>query len=362
MLNAVWLKRVVRTSVVSLVLTLSSTALFAQHFNSTILTADIASTAPTAPNLDPNLVNPWGVARSSGSPWWVADNGTGLTSLFNAAGATTGTFTVPGLNGAPSAPTGTVFNFTSGFDVTNGHKAIFIFATEDGTISAWNGGPTAVLKVDRSSSAVYKGCAIALVNGDPYLYVTNFKTGAVEVFNSGFVRAFTPAGFLMPSLPPDYAPFGIQNVGGNLVVTYARRDPGSKDEDHGPGLGFVAIFNPFGRMLRILPHGDYFNAPWGIAMAPGDFGTFSHRLLIGNFGDGTIHAFDPISGEFQGTLLATGTSSPLVVEGLWAISFGNNANAGSAIEMYFTAGANDENNGILGKITPLASEQRGNGE
>jgi uncharacterized protein (TIGR03118 family) len=359
MLNAVAWKRCARFFV-SLCLCLFSTFSVAQHFTVTNLVSNIA----IAPNLDPNLVNAWGLARSSTSPWWVTDNGTGLTSLYNTAGTNVGTFTIPGLNGDPSAPTGIVFNFSSGFLLPNGNKAIFIFVTEDGTIAGWNGGPTAVTKIDRSANSAYKGAAIALINGAPFLYATNFKAGTVDVFNAGFVRAFVPATFLVPGLPPGYVPFGIQNVGGNLVVTYAHREVREDDEDHGPGLGYAAIFTPLGRMIGVLKHGDYFNAPWGIAMAGGDFGTFSHRLLIGNFGDGTINAFDPITGEFQGKLLATGSSSPIVIDGLWAISFasGAAANSGAANELYFAAGPNDESNGLFGKIAPLASEQRGNGE
>jgi len=355
--------KALRLSAVSVFVLVCSTFGFAQHFTRTDLTADVAATSTTAPNLDPNLVNPWGMSRSSTSPWWLADNGTGLTSLYNASGSPSNSFIVPGLSGNPSAPTGTVYNFTTAFEITPGHKAVFMFVTEDGTISAWNGGPFGVLEVDHSKFAIYKGCALALRNGQPYLYVTNFKTGRVEIFNGSFARVGTDHDFLVPDrLPKNYSPFGIQNVGGNLVVTYAHRQPGSTDEDHGPGLGFVAIFSPEGRLLAMLEHGSYFNAPWGIAMAPSDFGTFSHRLLIGNFGDGAINAFNAVSGRFEGTLLANGTQSPLTIPGLWGITFGNNGTAGPATTLYFAAGPNDENDGILGTITPVATEQRGNSE
>lgn len=242
---------------------------------------------------------------------YISDNGTGLTSLYDGSGASPASFIVPGLNGNPSAPTGTVFNYTTGFEVTPGRKAIFMFVTEDGTISAWNGGPSATVMVNRSEHAIYKGCALAMKNGIPFLYATNFKTGRVEIFDQNFAQVRTDEDFPVPErLPRNYVPFGIQNVGGNVVVTHAHRQPGSTDEDHGPGLGFVAIFSPHGRMLAMLQHGSYFNAPWGIAMAPGVFGTFSHRLLIGNFGDGTINVFNAVSGQFEGTLLANGTNSP----------------------------------------------------
>ena len=191
MLNALSVKRITRFGIVSVCLCLCDATMFAQHFNRTDLTADMASTSPTAPNVDRDLINPWGLARSSGSPWWVADNGSGLTSLYNAAGARTNSFIVPGLNGSSSAPTGTVFNFSNGFQLANGIKASFIFVTEEGTISAWNGGPSATIMVDRSKDAIYKGAAIALVNGQPYLFATNFKQGTVEVFNPGFLRVLT---------------------------------------------------------------------------------------------------------------------------------------------------------------------------
>jgi uncharacterized protein (TIGR03118 family) len=364
MLNAVSPERITKRILrLSLGLCLCTSLMSAQHFTRTDLTADAASTSSqNVPNLDSLLLNPWGIARSSGSAMWVADNHSGFTTLYNPAGANVGTFTVPGLDGNPAAPTGTVFNFANGFQLPNGKNAIFIFVTEDGTISGWNGGPTAVIVRNRSKEAIYKGCALALIGGQPFLYATNFKLGRVEVFNAGFVQQFVSPNFMLPQLPRNFVPFGIQNVGGNLVVTYAHRDPGEDDEDHGPGKGFVAIFSPLGKMLAILKHGDYFDAPWGIALAPGDFGTFSHRLLIGNQGDGKIHAFNPFTGEFEGTLLAEGSNSPLQIDGLWSIGFGNNSAAGSAIELLFTAGPNEENNGIFGKIVPVATEQRGNGE
>jgi uncharacterized protein (TIGR03118 family) len=354
-------RRVARLCAIPLVLFLSS-SVWAQHFTRTDIVADMPSTSPLALNFDANLQNAWGLARASGSPWWVSDNGTGLTTLYNSSGALLGTFTIPGVNGDQAAPTGTAFNFSSEFLLPNGKKSIFLFVTEDGTISGWNGGPAAVIKVPRSTVASYKGVAIAEINGRAFLYATNFKQGTVEVFSGAFEKQPTAPNFMEPHLPRNYVPFGIQNIAGNIVVTYARKQPGATDEDHGPGLGYVAIFTPLGRMIAVLKHGDYFNAPWGITMAPGDFGTFSHRLLIGNFGDGTIHAFNPFTGDFEGTLLATGTSSPVVIDGLWALSFGNNATAGSAIELFFTAGPNDEANGVLGKLVPVASEQRGNGE
>jgi len=198
----------------------------------------------------------------------------------------------------------------------------------------------------------------------PKFYTTNFQSGRVEVFDASFNKLhLDDDAFRLHGLSDDYAPFNIQNVGGNLVVTFAHREEGSKDEDHGAGLGFVGVFDRRGRLLLRLEHGPWFNAPWGVALAPGDFGLFSHRLLIGNFGDGTINAFNLMTGKHEGTMLDDTTSQALVIDGLWALSFGGDAaNNGLATTLYFTAGPNDENDGLLGNLTAVASEQPGNSE
>ncbi|MGZ4732986.1 MAG: TIGR03118 family protein [Terriglobales bacterium] len=339
----------------------------AQHYQRTDLTTDNSSVSPTAPHVDPNLVNPWGMSRSSGSPWWISDNGTGLSTLYDSTGLPKSlVVTIPAPNGQPGGtPTGTVFNYTGAFEVGPGQPAFFLFATEEGTIYGWNpgaNGTAAIVKVNRAGSAIYKGLALATTSAGPRLYASNFQSGAVEVFDGTFHRVTVSGGFLDANLPLNYAPFGIQNVGGNIVVTFAHRKPGSKDEDHGPGVGFVDVFDTSGRLLLRLQHGTFLNAPWGIALAPGDFGPFSHRLLIGNFGDGLIHAFNDVTGKFQGTLLDS-TGAPLWIGGLWGLSFGgDNTNSGLATQLFFTAGANDENDGIYGMITPTGNEQRGNSE
>jgi uncharacterized protein (TIGR03118 family) len=351
--------------ILTLIVIVASNAL-AQHYTRTDLTTDNASVSP-APNIDPNLVNPWGMARSSGSPWWISDNGTSLSTLYDSTGlAKSLVVSIPAPDGQPGGtPTGAVFNYTGAFEVASGLSAVFLFATEDGTISGWNPGANAtnaIIKVNHSGNAVYKGLAIASTAQGPRLYATNFQSGGVEVFEGHFHLIHVGGGFLDPNLPANYAPFGIQNVGGNIVVTFAHRKPGSHDEDHGPGLGFVDVFDTSGRLLLRLQHGSYFNAPWGIAQAPGDFGPFSHRLLIGNFGDGWIHAFNAISGKLEGTILDP-TGAPIAIGGLWGLSFGGeNANSGLATELFFTAGANDEADGIFGKLTATPSEGRGNTE
>ena len=357
---------------------LAQVCVVAQQYHRTDLTTDAAAVSPSAANHDPNLVNSWGLARAATSPWWIADNGTGLSTLYNAAGVPQSLVVkIPTPDGTgTSAPTGMVFNPTSAFNVAPMKKAIFLFVTEDGTISGWN--PTvnltmAVIVKNRAGKAIYKGCAIGQTSSGPRFYATNFVTGRVEVFDSNFnllrLRGGDDEGeggaFHFPGLGRDWSPFNIQNVGGSLVVTFAHRAPGSHDEDHGAGLGFVGVFDLQGRLLLRLQHGSWFNAPWGVALAPGDFGKFSHRLVIGNFGDGTMNAFNITSGRHEGTVLADATGQPLVIDGLWALQFGgvSATNNGSPTILYFTAGPNDEADGLFGTITAASpAEQPGTTE
>jgi uncharacterized protein (TIGR03118 family) len=341
----------------------------AQRYNRIDLTADQRSVSETAPNLDPNLLNSWGLARSSTSTWWISDNHAGVSTLYDGNGAAqTLVVTVPppkDVTGT-AAPTGVIFNPTTSFQVGKDLAAIFIFATEDGTISGWNPhvNPTvAVRMVNQPGAAIYKGLAIAQTTQGPFLYATNFVTGKVEVFDGGFspVRLHEWA-FRNPHLEGrrDWSAFGIQNVGGNIVVTYAKREPGDTDEEHGPGFGRVAIFDTDGRFLSELEPGPWMNAPWGIALSPSDFGAFSHRILIGNFGSGNIHAFNAFTGRYEGQLMDA-NGNPLFIENLWALSFGSGT-TGLLNELFFTSGPNDENDGLFGKVTVVSTEQRGNTE
>ncbi len=347
----------------------------AQQYHRTDLTTDSSAVSATAANVDTDLVNPWGLSRSTGSPWWVSDNGPGLSTLYNAtgtkvllAGGTQPSVKIPTPDGTgKAAPTGTVFNFTAGFLVAPGAKAFFLFVTEDGTISGWNPtvSPNAVLLKNRAGRAIYKGCAIAQTANGARLYATNFQSGHVEIFDEKFnrINPSDDSAFRLPGLGNNWAPFNIQNVGGNLVVTFAHRAPGSHDEDHGAGLGHAGVFTPSGRLLLTLQGGPWFNAPWAIALAPGDFGRFSHQLLIGNFGDGTVHAFDLFAGKHVGAMLDDTTGKTLAISGLWALSFGGDATGdGNATTLYFTAGPNQENDGIFGQLTAVSTEQPGNSQ
>src|SRR6266568_4193442 len=333
---------------------------------------NLVSDLPGAKVQDSNLVNPWGLSHSSTSPWWISDNGTGVSTLYDgngtpvnplSPGASPLVVTIPPpAGGTSSAPTGNVFNGTSGFVVTEGllsGPSRFIFATEDGTISGWSPAVDtthAILAVDRSTvgaGAVYKGLAIA---GNS-IYATNFRFGTVEMFDSSFnlVGSFTDSKLANTCPLPNqcYAPFGIQNINGNLYVTFALQNAEKHDDVSGPAHGFVDVFDTSGNLIqRLILHGRL-NSPWGLALAPADFGRFSNNLLVGNFGDGRINAYDLNTGEFFGQLRDQ-TNTPITIDDLWGLGFGNDMNAGKHNELFFTAGINDEADGLFGKITSVS--------
>ena len=333
---------------------------FAQRYTVTPLVTDTGVGGTTT---DANLVNPWGIARSSGSPFWVADNGTGKSTLYDGNGVPQSlVVTVAPLSdtSGPATPTGTVFNGRpTSFPIRPGKPSIFLFVTEDGTISGWNPGVnltrTFITVNQHYAGSVFKGATIGQVSGADYLYVADFGVGEVATYDAFFKKVtFGATAFKDPQITVDYVPFNVQNIGGNIYVAFAHKTPGAHDEDHGPGLGRVDVFDTRGHLLQRLQSGPWLNAPWALTMAAQDFGGFSHDILIGQFGSGEIAVFDPVTGKFLGKMQDQ-NGATIVIDGLWGLSFGNGKTAGPQNALFFTAGTNDEQNGTFGKIVPVAS-------
>ncbi len=327
----------------------------ATPYAQTNLVSDIPGVARIT---DPNLVNPWGVSELPSGPLWVSDNGTDVSTLYTGD-----------LNGSPltpvplvvkipgGAPTGQVFNGTKGFVVHHGKQSgasLFIFASEKGVIAGWNPTVGAVGMAPSTQAqrgvtvpnAVYKGLAIV----GSRLFAANFHNGHVDVFNSKFHRIRTAGKFRDPRLPHGYAPFNIASIGGHLLVSYAKQDADHGDDVAGPGHGFIDVYSNHGMLLRRLVSRGALNSPWGMVIAPSSFGTFSNDLLVANFGNGALNAFDPATGAFLGPL-KNADGNPIVISGLWGLIRGNGA-AGTPQTVFFTAGLADESHGLLGTITP----------
>jgi uncharacterized protein (TIGR03118 family) len=306
-----------------------------------------------APTLDPNLVNPWGIAASSSSPWWVANEATETSTLYNGAGVRFPPAS-PLVVSVPGGPTGTVFNAGSQFQLPSGTstaKPNFLFATLSGTIQGWNGGAAAKLGLDRSSfGAVYTGLAIV---GDR-LYAADFNNRRVDIVDGTFHVVTAPGAFVDPKLPPGYSPFGIQNVGGHVFVAYAKKSDTTGDEVKGRGLGQVDEYDADGVLLARVEKHAKLNAPWGIAMAPAaGFGPLSGSLIVGNFGDGRMNGYaKDAMGDWQHVDQLRGADGLAIeIEGLWGIGFGNGVNAGPTTSLFFAAGVDDEAHGLFGAIT-----------
>ncbi|HKE81659.1 MAG TPA: TIGR03118 family protein [Solirubrobacteraceae bacterium] len=309
------------------------------------LVSDISGVARTT---DRNLVNPWGLAFGPTTPAWVADNGKDLSTLYS--GAVRGSIptkvplevSIPG-----GAPTGVVFNTsTTGFKV-GANPARFIFDSEAGTITAWNGG-TAAQTMASTPDAIYKGLAIADSGGKTFLYAANFHAGTIDVFDDTFAPATLSGDFTDPNLPMGFAPFNIQEIGGKLYVAYAQQDANAEDEVAGAGLGFVDVYDTSGHLLHRVISNGALNAPWGLTVAPKQFGAFGGDLLVGNFGDGVINAYNPNNGQFEGAL-RNADGNVIAIDGLWALRFGNGT-IGTTRTLLFTAGIGDEGHGIFGSI------------
>jgi uncharacterized protein (TIGR03118 family) len=334
-------------------LMLSGVAAAQAHGNGTVykkrnLVSDIEGVARIT---DPHLVNPWGLSAGPTTPLWVADNHSNVSTVYSGAVRKSVPMIVPlVVDITGGAPTGTVFNPTSGFPV-NGSPSKFIFDSEAGTITAWNGGTVAQTVVP-SSGAVYKGLAIS-TKGTPLLYAADFVGKKIDVFSSSFAPVTAPGGFVDPNLPAGYGPFNVQEIGGRIVVAYAEVDPQTGDEVAGEHKGFVDVFDTDGHLLRRLISGGALNAPWGLVLAPRHFGQFSGDLLVGNFGDGAINAYDPKTGQFDGTL-TNKDGNQIKVNGLWALRFGNGV-FGTPTTLIFSAGIADEDHGLLGEIVVKGS-------
>lgn len=331
-----------------------------------VVTNLVSDGSVPAATIDPNLINPWGVATSATSPFWIADNGSGVATIYNGSGvksALTPSVAPPAGGSPPSAPTGQVFNGSSTSFLLNGNAnsaASFIFDTEDGTISGWSSKVSltnSVLMVDNSNGgagAVYKGLAIANNAGQQMLYAANFRAGDIEIYNSAFGLAGT---FTDPTVAAGYAPFNVQALNGNLFVTFAQQDATKHDDVAGAGNGYVDEFSLSGVFKqRLVSLGGQVNSPWGLDIAPASFGQFAGDLLVGNFGDGTISAFDPSTGTFMGTLDGV-NGQPLMIGDLWALINGNGGSGGSVNKVYFTAGVSNEAHGLFGSLTAVPEPQ-----
>jgi uncharacterized protein (TIGR03118 family) len=332
---------------------LESRRLFASVFVQTNLVSD---GAVSAAHTDADLKNPWGVSFLPTGPWWISDNGTSKTTVYDSGGNKVLSVNIPGAGGADSAPTGQVQNPFDAFMITkNGvtKPATFLFAGEDGGISGWNDQvdeANAVIAVDNSASqASYKGLAIGILKHQPRLYLANFKTGVVEMYDGNFRHLKQRSAFSDPNLPQGYAPFNVQNLGGGIIgVTFAKVGPDG-DDVAGRKHGVVDLFSTSGVLLRRMRRGNYMNSPWGMTFAPQGFGDFAGDLLVGMFGSGRIAAFHPKTGKFLG-YVNDNTGMPVQNDGLWALQFGNGGQAGPTTSMFFTAGLNDEADGLFGKI------------
>jgi uncharacterized protein (TIGR03118 family) len=373
----------------------------AQHYTQTNLVSDFPATPP-AVIPDANLINSWGLVHGPGTPWWISNNNGGTSTLYdtsglnpanpanqtpppvlnpvanvplNAPGNTPGNGVV--IKNAPSqpppgSPTGVLFNGNpNAFLLAPGKPALFIWVTEDGTVQGWNPGvniTTAIIKVDHSqvpnaaNGAVYKGATIIEDDGKEFLLAANFRSGRIDVFDTNFKQVhLSEDDFDDDDMPRDFAPFDVQSIGRNVYVSYAKQNGPKHDNVPGEGLGFVTVFSRDGKRLQRLEHGPWFNSPWGIALAPGDFGEFSHAILIGNFGDGTIAAFNAITGKFIGNV-KNPDGTVLAIDGLWSLQFGNGGASGPGSTLFFTAGPNGEANGLFGTLTPVNSELQENDE
>jgi uncharacterized protein (TIGR03118 family) len=395
------MKRFLRFAASAVLALITGTVCFAQHYKQTDL---VSNTSGVASVTDPQLINAWGLSRGSGTDWWVSDNATGFSTLYNGGGVKQSLIvTIPPADPTnkktpTGSPTGTIFNGSqTDFLLAPGQPAVFLFCTADGTIAGWNPNvalaqgaappsTNAITVVRTTDGSAYTGLTSASIDGNTYLYVANFAKARVDVYDNTFKRVSlsgrnsnanapteedrsSKGPFADDKLQRNYVPYNVQAIGNDIVVTYVLHEEGSPFETDGPGLGFVNIYSSTGVLLQRLEHGDWLNAPWGVALAPLDFGRFSHDLLIGQFaggGDtqssGYIAAYDLATGKFEGLLQDT-SGKPVAINGVWAISSGNvapansDATASPAAQLYFTAGPNHGSAGLFGYLTAVSSER-----
>jgi uncharacterized protein (TIGR03118 family) len=304
---------------------------------------------------DAGLVNAWGLSYSPTSPFWVSSNGNDTATLYGVNPATQATSKAALVVTVPvGGVTGQVFNGGAAAGAFHGDN--FLFVGEGGAIAGWRSalGTTAEILQLASPDSVYKGSAFATLSGNSYLYAANFRSGNIDILKGANGEPDLVAKFTDPGLPNGYAPFNIQNLGGTMYVTYALQDGAKHDEVPGAGRGFVDSFDLQGNFIARIASGGALDAPWGLAIAPGSFGALAGALLVGNFGDGRISAYDPTSHAFLGQLAAL-DGMPLAIDGLWALAPGNGGSAGSTSLLYFTAGPQDESNGLFGVLSPVAA-------
>lgn len=312
----------------------------------------VGNLAGVGKNTDPQLSNPWGIAFLAGQPFWIANNNGGTSTLYDSSGVKqAGTITIPVAAVNPCAvgcPTGIVANATADFGGSD-----FIFGTEDGIVANWSAGTSATIAFDNSAAAaVYKGLAVLHNGTGNFLLLANFRSGKIDVLDRNFLLTFLTGSFTDPGLPAGMAPHGVHVIGNQVYVAYAQQDAAKHDPVPGAGSGVVDIFDQNGNFVKTFATGGTLNAPWGVVTASASFGTFSNSILVGNFGDGTINAFNAASGAFQGQVIDT-TNKAIVNPGLWDLVFGAGG-TGDPNTLYFTAGGSDQTHGLFATLVPGA--------
>lgn len=325
----------------------ASSNLIEQSVTMALLTSDQAGAVDT----DANLINAWGLAinpNAEGGPlFWVSAADKGVSAVIDAAGHPQSlVVTIPSANGTdPGSPTGQIYNGT-----TNFKGDVFVFATEDGLITGWQTGTAAVMRVNRATTASYKGLAVVTNGTTPMLAAANFHAGTVDLFDINYAASVDATLFTDPTMPAGFAPFNVAELGGKVYVTYAKQDADKADDVPAVGNGYLDVFGVDGTFTKRLISQGVLNSPWGLALSPDNWGSLPNALIVGNFGDGLIHAYDPTTGEMLGELTSSG--KPVAIDGLWALAFGpNSPSANLSSQLFFTAGPVMETHGQFGKLT-----------